>query len=350
MAVRQILGAVGAVVGFWLGGPAGAQYGWMIGSAIGSIADPQILRGPTLGDLAQQTSQEGIPRPMVFGMSPPMAGNIIASGQPKKKKTRKSQGKGGPKVETEHVLRTYAIGICEGPVTRLVRVWRNGELVYVNQGVDEMNFNNYAGLDILQIVLRVVSSNAKVRQRAKFYPGTFSQDPDPSLEEEFGVGNVPAHRGTAYIVVTNDDLTDQRGAIPQFMFQVERCEGYYLTTPPYPMNELVAMDTQGTLEREGPVLLDRQFQEGAGAPLGGDIFGSLGEYEDGEPEAVEGVGTPLGGSLFGSLGEYEEWPPEAIEGVGAPLGGELFEALVVYDDGEPEPQEGTGELLGGTLE
>lgn len=201
---RQVLPIVGAVVGAFFGNP---QLGWAIGAAIGNAVDPLVIKGPGLGDLAQQTSQEGGPRPIVFALSPPIAGNVIASGEPRVVKKKKSQGKGGPKVETESVFRTYAVGVCEGPIGGFVRVWRNSMLVY----------------DVTANSIVSDEDNAHFLERARFFTGTFEQNPSPDLETLFGVGETPAHRGTAYMVMADEDLTDLRGAIPQWTFQVQRC-------------------------------------------------------------------------------------------------------------------------------
>lgn len=195
----QALPFVGAGLGFLVGGPAGAQWGWAIGAAVAS--SQQVIQGPKIGEISRQTSQEGVPRPVVFALSPPMPGNIIATSEPRIVKKRQRQGKGGPKVETESVFRTYAIGICEGPVAALVRVWRNGILVYDAR-------------------LGSTPDNVKFLQKARFFTGSFDQNPSPDLEAIFGVGTTPAHRGTAYVVVADDDLTDMRGAIPQYSFQI----------------------------------------------------------------------------------------------------------------------------------
>lgn len=197
---RQVLPIVGAVVGAYFGNP---QLGWAIGSAIGNAVDPQTIKGPSIGDVANQTSQEGGPRPIVFGLSQPIAGNIIASAPHRTVRRTQSQGKGGPKVETESIYRTYAIGVCEGEHT-FVRVWKNAQLVY----------------DISDTSQLTNEDNAKFLEVARFYTGTFTQDPSPDLEAIFGVGTTPAHRGTAYMVMADDDLTDMRGAIPQFTFQM----------------------------------------------------------------------------------------------------------------------------------
>ena len=44
---RTILPILGGAVGFIVGGPAGARWGWMIGS----IVDPQVIIGPRIGDI-----------------------------------------------------------------------------------------------------------------------------------------------------------------------------------------------------------------------------------------------------------------------------------------------------------
>lgn len=202
---RYVLPVVGAVIGYYVGGPAGAAWGWQIGAGIGSIVDPQVIKGPSVGDVSQQTSQAGVPRPIVFGRSIPIAGNVIASGEPVIIK-RKQSGKGGPKVETESVFRTYAIRVCEGPVGGFLRVWRNNTLVYDARENGDLS----------------PEENAKFLLRARFFLGGYDQMPSPDLEAIFGVGTTPAHRGTCYMVMANEDLTDLRGAIPQYQFQVTR--------------------------------------------------------------------------------------------------------------------------------
>ena len=75
--MRQVLPVVGAAIGAYFGGAQGAQIGWAIGSIVGNAVDPQVIKGPSIGDLAAQTSQEGVPRAIVFGLSQPISGNIV---------------------------------------------------------------------------------------------------------------------------------------------------------------------------------------------------------------------------------------------------------------------------------
>lgn len=212
---RYVLPVAGAAIGFAIGGAPGAYWGWTIGSGVGTLIDPNVIRGPSIGDIGQQTSQEGGPRPLIFGLSQPISGNVIATSEPRKVK-KKSSGKGGPKVESEVVYRTYAVGICEGPISRICRVWRNGKLVYDVLTPDPATIVQ----DFLDVFF---GNNLSFRQYCRFFLGGWDQEPSPDLETVLGVGTTPSHQGTAYVVMANEDLTDMRGAIPQWTFQVERC-------------------------------------------------------------------------------------------------------------------------------
>lgn len=213
-----ILGAVGAVVGGYFGGPAGARWGWVIGSTIGGMyaQSQQVIPGPKIGDVQRQVSQEGGFRPIVYGRSHPIAGNIIADGGPVIVTHRESQGKGGPKVETESAYRTYAVGFCEGEAT-LLQAWRNGILVYDAEDPS------------------MSAENAKFLEYATWYTGSFDQQASPDLEEIYGVGQAPYFRGTAYLSLHNEDVTDQRGAWSQWQVRVFRGAAKSYTSTLYPL-------------------------------------------------------------------------------------------------------------------
>lgn len=218
---------VGGAVGFVVGGPVGLAVGIAAGLAGGLLLGGQSgQKIPTqrIGELAKQTAKEGEPRPIVWGRVRPIAGNIMHCSKPRivrqEVKGQSSGGKGGkkkaPKQYEERVFRTYAIRICEGPITAVVRVWRNNKLVYDARG------NDWGA-----------KNNGVFMRRARFYLGGWSQMPDPTLESIWGAGEVPGYRGTCYMVVGEEDLTDQGGAVPQYIFEVERAEGTYLTSKPY---------------------------------------------------------------------------------------------------------------------
>ena len=68
------LGSAG--VGYLIGGPMGAQAGYMIGSVIS--ASKQTITQPASGDLLTQTATYGVPIPYCVGAQR-IAGNIIYS-------------------------------------------------------------------------------------------------------------------------------------------------------------------------------------------------------------------------------------------------------------------------------
>lgn len=212
-----ILGAVGAVVGFYIGGPTGAMYGWSIGMTVGGAyaTSQQVIPGPKIGDTQKQTAQEGGFRPIIYGRSLPLMGNVIADSEPVIVPGKVSSGKGGPKQQAgESAFRTYAVGFCEGETT-LLQAWRNGILVYDAEDPS------------------MAAENAKFLGYATWYTGSFEQMPDPDLEAIYGAGNTPFFRGTSYLVLASEDVTDQRGAWSQWQVRVFRGARARLTTPPY---------------------------------------------------------------------------------------------------------------------
>lgn len=198
---RQVLPIVGAVIGAFYGNP---QAGYVIGSLIGNAVDPQVIKGPSLGDGQTQTSKEGVVRPIIYGTAS-CAGNIIATGPLIKKKEKQGGGKGGPVTEVEKFYRTYAIRVCEGPVNGLIRIWEDETLVY-----DVRNEGSQV----------TPKENDKYSKKFVFYYGDEQQLPDSALEGIFGVGNTPAYRGSAYIVYENADLTNRYGSVPNYRFEV----------------------------------------------------------------------------------------------------------------------------------
>ncbi len=211
MSGSTIGGFVGGAIGFMWGGPAGAQWGFMIGSAVGGYVDPVKIEGPRLTDAQTQTSSEGVPRPIIYGTCA-VAGNIIQCGPLVEHKKKQRQGKGGPEVTTYTYTRTVAIRICEaaplGGKMRLLRVWKADKLV-----ADWSEANT------------IPADTAAFESIMQFYSGDEDQLPDPSLEalpaaNGGGVGNVPAYRGTCYVVLTDLDCTDLQGAVPQFRWEV----------------------------------------------------------------------------------------------------------------------------------
>jgi len=173
----------------------------------------EYARRNTLGDMGRQTAEEGSPRAIIWGRVRPVGGNIIYCQKPQIRwvvSYEETQGKGGGggdeyvEVWTQRVYRTFAIGICEGKITGLMRVWKNNKLIYDGRG-------NAWG----------EKNNGKFLANVKIYYGSFDQMPCPELQAIWG-DDIPAHRGTAYIVFPDRDLTSFGGAVPQYQFEVAR--------------------------------------------------------------------------------------------------------------------------------
>lgn len=196
---RTVLPIAGAIIGAFYGNP---YAGYAIGAAIAGVVDPINTKGPRIGETGAQTSQEGAPRAIVYGTCQ-VTGNVIASGPLIKRDVKESQGKGGGTTSTEHAYRTFAVRICEGPVAGIIRVWQDDKLVF----------------DV-RPTTTIQADSQKWLANKVFYLGDEEQLPDPSLQMIFGTDETPAHRGSVYMVAIEDDLTDRRGSIPQYRFEV----------------------------------------------------------------------------------------------------------------------------------
>ena len=204
-----VLGAVGSAVGAGFGGAilglSGATIGGMIGSAVGSVVDSWIVgslqpdqryEGARLDSLRVTSATEGTTIPRVFGRMR-LGGNIIWATDFTEHVSTTTQGGGkggGPSVTTTEYSYTasFAVALCEGPITGIGRIWADGEL-----------------LDTSTVTWR-------------WYPGDEAQAADPFIAAKMGAEGAPAYRGTAYVVFEELDLTPFGNRIPQLSFEVFR--------------------------------------------------------------------------------------------------------------------------------
>lgn len=209
---RLVLGAAGAAVGFYLGGPTGASLGWSIGSAVGGVVDPPDpikQQGPRLGDRKLQFSSYGEMLPVTYGTAR-VAGNVIWASEIRETSTTTSQGGGkGGGGGAETTTYTYSVDIAislgEGPLKGIKRLWANGQLV-----------SNFSGSSNVP----TASISNDLAKRFTFYEGSETQMPDPTMEAALGAGNVPAYRGQAYIVFEDLQITPFGNIVPNFEFEV----------------------------------------------------------------------------------------------------------------------------------
>lgn len=208
MSGSTIGGIAGGIIGFVVTGfnPAGAQWGFMIGSMIGAAVDPDKIAAPDGRDAQEQTTTDGIPIPVVWGSPPPFMGTVL-DGEKKARRIKGKfrSGKGGPKVQDpDSYLWTGAILVCEGEIAGISFIVRNGVIVYDRRPNPQIT----------------AAETAKFASKIRLYTGSESQNPDPALEAMHGVGNTPYYRGRAYMVIVDDDVTDTAGGIAQYAFGV----------------------------------------------------------------------------------------------------------------------------------
>jgi hypothetical protein len=185
-----VISGVGALIGYSIGGPTGAQLGWLAGSMLGG---QQSVAPQQLADITLQTSAYGTPVNRIVGTQR-VAGNVIWYGD-KKQYTKTTGGKGGaPQQTSQGWTVDFAVGICVGPIKGIRRVWSNGTLI-------------------------IDCSTTVKPLTGQLYLGNATQLPDPTIEATEGAGNVPAYRGLAYIVMNDFDLGIS-GVMPQLSFEV----------------------------------------------------------------------------------------------------------------------------------
>lgn len=206
-----ILGAAGAAIGGSIGGAilgvSAATIGGFIGSTIGSVVDSWIvsslaptqrIEGARLDSLRITSSTEGAVIPRLFGRMR-IGGNIIwaTDFREETKTTTQGGGKGGGgggKVKTTEYLyyASFAVALCEGPITGIGRIWADGK-----------------PMDLSGVTWR-------------WYPGDETQTADPFIATKMGAANTPAYRGTAYVVFEDLPLGNYGNRLPQLSFEVFR--------------------------------------------------------------------------------------------------------------------------------
>jgi hypothetical protein len=204
-----VLGTLGSAIGGAIGGSilgvTAATIGGFIGSTIGSVVDSWIvsslapaqkIEGPRLESLRIMSATEGAVIPRLYGRMR-IGGNVIwaTDFREEVRTTRQGGGKGGgPKVKTTEYLyfASFAVALCEGPITGIGRIWADGK-----------------PLDMTGITWR-------------WYPGSETQTPDPFIAARMGAANTPAYRGTAYVVFEELALSTYGNRLPQLSFEVFR--------------------------------------------------------------------------------------------------------------------------------
>ncbi|MBJ3761936.1 glycoside hydrolase/phage tail family protein [Maribius pontilimi] len=203
-----ILAAAGAAAGASLGGGvlglSSVVIGRAIGATVGRVIDQAIMGSGSdpvetgrVDRFRLTSAGAGSPIAQIHGRMRIGAQVIWASDFVEEVSRSGGGGKGQPR---QPEIREYsysislALGLCEGVIGRVGRVWADGREI-----------------DPTTLDLRV-------------YDGAPDQQPDPLIEAHEGQGQVPAYRGLAYVVIENLQLGDFGNRVPQFTFEVIRTE------------------------------------------------------------------------------------------------------------------------------
>lgn len=198
----------GSTLGSTFGGALGGALGSALGGSFGAMMDrawmgggQKLKVGPRLNTLSGVSASEGAPIPRVYGRVR-LGGQVIWATEFEEEQTIQKSGKsggkstGGAKATGKTLTYTYyanvAIGLCEGPINLVRRIWADGK-----------------ELDLAALTLR-------------YYPGDEAQTPDPLIVAKQETGAVPAFRGLAYVVLERFPLADYGNRLPQFSFEVVR--------------------------------------------------------------------------------------------------------------------------------
>ncbi|MBR0556346.1 glycoside hydrolase/phage tail family protein [Ciceribacter sp. L1K23] len=188
-------------------GPLGAIVGRAAGALAGNVLDRALLgggntvTGARLAVARVPGASEGTAINRVYGTAR-IGGTLIWATRFEEEVTVERVGgkAGGTKVENFRYFANLALGLCEGPIAGVRRVWADGREI-----------------DLTEIEMRV-------------YRGTESQEPDPLIEAKQGsgaggTGGAPAYRGLAYVVFERLPLDGFGNRIPVLQFEVMRPVG-----------------------------------------------------------------------------------------------------------------------------
>ena len=204
-----VLGIAGAAVAGIPGMGVTALTGFQIGVTLGALlfppAGPKLDKGK-LDEIRLQNAQQGTSIPIIYGRNRTAGTVLWASGLRERSKTSTQGGKGGGGgvTTTEYYYSTsIAVLVCEGPVSRVRRIWANTEVIY-----DWRTGGSPTVVDWID------------PSKIKVYLGTQTL-PDATIEAAEGAGNVPAFKGLCYIVFEDLQLQELGNQIPNFSFEVE---------------------------------------------------------------------------------------------------------------------------------
>lgn len=208
-AVRFGFGIAGGIAGFFIGGPQGAQLGFLAGSVIGGIVAPEDtagVQGQRLDPNQAMTSAYG--DPIAIGLGRFVVGGTLAyyPGFEEHEVEQETGGKGSGSSQTTRSYTytgNFRVNWCEGPADAILKIWANRKLFFDATATTEPQ------LDIVKL------HEPPGTQAIRLYLGTEDQLPDPMELSLEGINNTNAYRGIVGAFFQNFGLDDSGGTPPQ---------------------------------------------------------------------------------------------------------------------------------------
>lgn len=178
---------------------------------------------PGLTDLSVQTSQYGIPIPLVFGERVRIAGNVIDKSDliPIKHKKGQMLGVGGVKYYTYdvHLQVLLADGIALAP-NGLVKIYGDGKVVF-----DRDRAGSSPGVTTAQGATewtKASNGTQNIVNAIRLYRGAATQGVDPLVQSFHPSDTISAYRHATTVVFERLALTELFGSrVPNLEFEVE---------------------------------------------------------------------------------------------------------------------------------
>lgn len=190
----SVLGLPMAVAGRALGAIAGARIDQrLLGAGSAAVESGRIDR------YRLTSAAEGSDIAQVYGRMR-LAGQVIwaskfrESTQVTPATAASKNAPGTPQTTAFSYSVSFAVALCEGPISRIGRIWADG----VEMAGDDLPM--------------------------RVYLGGADQLPDPAISAIEGADSVPAYRGIAYVVFEDLPLADFGNRIPQLTFEVIRAD------------------------------------------------------------------------------------------------------------------------------
>lgn len=195
----------------------GGSLGLSAGRALGNLFFPQnsSISGPRMQDGQVSTSANGSPRPFGYGGFRLGAQIIWATPIKETKTTTTQSAKGAPSQTTSTFSYTisFAFAFVEVPLgssASVTRIWGDSKLIYDTTSKGSVTSNKLA---------TGIGNNTAIVTPV-IYPGTATQQPDPTIQAHEGVNSTPAFRGTCYGVYTDFPLANFGNRLPNIRGEI----------------------------------------------------------------------------------------------------------------------------------